>query len=229
VGLRDQRTILVIAGGDPVTPDELGPVPPGAFVIAADSGIDRALELGLRVDLAVGDFDSATPAALAAVAAAGAIVERHPEAKDRTDLELALDAALARQPASVVVVGGHGGRLDHFLANALLIASPGYAALDIVAHMGPARVTVVRDEAVLRGEPGDLVTLVPVNGPATGVTTDGLLYPLTGEALLPGSTRGVSNELASPTATVRLEHGVLLAVQAGAAGTHWKRTRSTPP
>ncbi|MDX6233030.1 MAG: thiamine pyrophosphokinae [Nocardioidaceae bacterium] len=227
--MREERTILVIAGGDPVTPDELGPVPSDAFVIAADSGIDRALELSLHVDLAVGDFDSVTPHALDEVARAGAVIEAHPEAKDRTDLELALDAALDRQPARVIVVGGHGGRLDHFLANALLLASPGYAPLDIVAHMGPARVTVVRDVAALHGEPGDLVTLVPVNGPATGVTTEGLLYPLHGEALQPGSTRGVSNELAEPVASVRLTSGVLLAVQAGECGTHWNRARSTAP
>jgi thiamine pyrophosphokinase len=223
-----ERTVLVIAGGDQVTAIELGPVPTDAYVIAADSGIDRAAALGLRVDLAVGDFDSVTPAALEAVAAAGATVERHPEAKDHTDLDLALEAALALRPAQVTVVGGHGGRLDHFLANALLLASPAYAELDIVATMGPARVTVVRREAELHGVPGDLVTLVPVHGPAVAVETDGLLYPLAGEDLAPGSTRGVSNELAAPVATVRLAAGVLLAIQPGLPGTHLHRHGSPP-
>jgi thiamine pyrophosphokinase len=213
--LRTERTILVIAGGDPVTIDELGPVPVGAFVIAADSGVDRAAALGLRVDLAVGDFDSVTPAALEAVTAAGATVERHPEAKDHTDLELALVAALARRPARVLVVGGHGGRLDHFLANALLLASPDYAELDIVARMGRTVMTVVRDEAQLTGSAGELVTLVPVHGAALGIVTRGLRYPLAGEDLLAGSTRGVSNVLDAPTATVSVREGVLLAVQPG--------------
>jgi thiamine pyrophosphokinase len=213
--LRTQRTILVIAGGDPVTIEELGPVPAGAFVIAADSGVDRAAALGLRVDLAVGDFDSVTPAALQAVTAAGAIVERHPEAKDHTDLELALVAALARRPAKVLVVGGHGGRLDHFLANALLLASPAYAELDIVARMGRTVLTVVRDEAHLSGTVGELVTLVPVHGGAREIVTEGLRYPLAGEDLLAGSTRGVSNVLDAPAATIRLREGVLLVVQPG--------------
>ncbi len=220
------RTILVIAGGDPVTIEELGPVPEGAMVIAADSGIDRAAELGLPVDLAVGDFDSVTAAALAAVERSGARVERHPEAKDRTDLELALDAALVERPARVIVIGGHGGRLDHFLANAMLLAAPAYASLDIVAHMGPARVTVVRRVATLRGSPGDLVTLVPVGGVASGVVTDGLRYPLAGEDLEPGSTRGVSNEMTEAEATIRVTAGVLLAVQPGESGTHWTAARS---
>ena len=87
------RAVVIVAGGHPL--GGLHPeLPAGAFVIAADGGVDRALALGLHVDLAVGDFDSVTPAGLAAVRAAGARVERHPPTKDATDLELALDAAL---------------------------------------------------------------------------------------------------------------------------------------
>ena len=67
-------------------------------MIAADGGVDRALALGLHVDVAIGDFDSVTAAGLAAAEAAGARIERHPAAKDATDLELALDAALALEP-----------------------------------------------------------------------------------------------------------------------------------
>jgi thiamine pyrophosphokinase len=219
---RARETIVVVTGGDPVDPGDLaGLLRAGdPFVIAADSGIDRAAQLGLRVDLAVGDFDSVTTAALDAVTAAGAIVERHPEAKDATDLELALDAALARQPARVVVVGGHGGRLDHFLANTMLLAAHTYEGVEVVAQMGPARVTVVHREAELHGRAGDLVTLVPAHGAAGGVSTEGLLYPLRDDDLAPGSTRGVSNELTGPTASVSLRAGVLLVVQPGRRGTH---------
>lgn len=213
-------TVLVLAGGDPVSRDDLASLQAGGFVIAADSGIERAAELGLRVDVAVGDFDSADPAVMAAAEAAGAELVRHPQAKDATDLELALDAAVARRPARVVVVGGHGGRLDHFLANAMLLASERYGAVEIVAQMGPARATVVRRRATIRGVPGDLVSLVAVHGPARGVTTEHLLYPLDDEDLLPGSTRGVSNELAAPAAAVALREGTLLVVQPGQAGTH---------
>ncbi|MEX2292193.1 MAG: thiamine diphosphokinase [Acidimicrobiales bacterium] len=217
---------IVVTGGD-----ALGAVAPGHFrgdvvVVAADSGIDQALSVGLRVDVAVGDFDSVSPAALQAVTAAGAIVESHPSAKDETDLELALDAAMARGARHISVLGGHGGRLDHFLGNALLLASPKYESADLVAEMGAARITVVRREAVLSGAPCDLVTLLAGHGRVTGVTTDGLLYPLDDEDLLPGSTRGLSNEFVSTEAIVRVRGGVLLAVQPGCAGTHQKGIRS---
>jgi thiamine pyrophosphokinase len=56
------------------------------------------------------------------------------------------------------------------------------------------------------------VTLLATAGPAVGVTTSGLRYPLVGEPLEPGSTRGVSNELVGSEASVSLTDGVLLVI-----------------
>jgi thiamine pyrophosphokinase len=86
--------------------------------------------------------------------------------------------------------------------------------------MGPAHLTIVRHEARLEGPVGGIVSLIPLHGPATGVTTAGLLYPLADEDLAAGSTRGVSNELTGPVATVTIRGGVLAAVQPGSLGTH---------
>jgi thiamine pyrophosphokinase len=203
---------IVFVGGDRPTRDALVDLPDGALVIAADSGVEHALALGFRVDLVIGDFDSADPLAVDEAVAAGAEVDRHPAAKDATDLELALHAARDRGAGDVVVVGGHGGRLDHFLANALLLASPSFAAVRIRARMGDAEITVVRRPAELSGHPGSLCSLLPAGGPAHGVVTGGLRYPLDHETLHPGSTRGVSNEFLATTATITLDAGVLLAV-----------------
>jgi thiamine pyrophosphokinase len=217
-------TVVVITGGDPVDRAHLAEVPAGAHVIAADSGVDHALALGLAIDHVVGDFDSVSPGGLAAATDAGASVDRHPVVKDATDLELALDAALALGPARIHVLGGHGGRLDHLLGNLLLLARPQHAGLTVTARMGDARVAVVRDRTSLSGPVGDLVTLLPVHGPAIGVTTTGLLYPLTGEDLPVGTSRGVSNELVDDPATVTLTAGVLVAIQPGRLGTHHQET-----
>jgi thiamine pyrophosphokinase len=205
-------TAIVFAGGDRPTRDALVDLPERALVIAADSGVEHALALGFRVDLVIGDLDSADPLAVDEAAAAGAEVDRHPAAKDSTDLELALLAARDRGAGDVVVVGGDGGRLDHFLANALLLASPVLAAVRIRARMGDAEITVVRHRAELTGHPGGLCSLLPAGGPTHGVLTEGLRYPLDHETLEPGSTRGVSNEFLATTATVTLDTGVLLAV-----------------
>lgn len=209
----DARAVVVLAGGDPVAPGLRDMLPRDATVIAADSGLHQADLLGLKVDVVVGDLDSVDAEALALAVARGATVERHPAAKDETDLELALRAASRLGATRVVVVGGAGGRLDHFVANSLLVASPQFAHLDVEALIGAARVKPIHASAELEGSPGDLVTLLAVGGPALGVRTTGLVYPLDGEDLFPGSTRGVSNELCASSATVSLLQGTLLAVQ----------------
>jgi thiamine pyrophosphokinase len=170
------------------------------------------------VDLVVGDLDSVHDEDLAAAEAAGVPIHRYPTAKDRTDLAIALDAALAYAPARVVAVGGAGGRLDHLLGNAQVLASDAYRDLRVVWHVGRATITVVRDHAELVGTPDELISLLPVHGAAGGVSTDGLRFPLRDEVLPAGTTRGISNQFADRRAVVRVSEGIVLAVQPGELG-----------
>jgi thiamine pyrophosphokinase len=215
--------IVVVAGGDPPDPESALAVPLGARVIAADRGLEHALALGLDVEIAVGDFDSASPDAVARAEASGTRIERHPAEKDATDLALALDAALALGPERILVLAGDGGRLDHLLSTLLLLGSSRYETVEIDAFVGPARVHVVRRERTIEGSVGELVSLLAVHGPAEGVRTEGLAYPLEGETLEPGSSRGVSNVFAVATARISLERGVLLVVRPAVSpdGSKW--------
>jgi thiamine pyrophosphokinase len=206
--------IVVAAGAGPAPLDGL---PVEAYVIAADGGLDRCGPLGLRPDVVVGDLDSVSGEALAAAEREGVEVVRHPERKDATDLELALDEALARGARRVLVVASAAGRLDHLLASLLLLGSPRYRGVELDALVGNTRVHVIRGERALDGATGETVTLLALGGPADGVTTEGLEYPLRGETLEPGSSRGVSNTFAEPVARVALTDGVLLAIRPGGA------------
>ena len=210
---------LVFAGGDPVDAAVAARLPDAGLTVAADSGVGHALALGRDVDLVVGDFDSADPAAVDAAVAGGAEVRRYPAEKDQSDLELAVRTARDSGATQVIVVGGSGGRLDHLITNVLLLASPEFDDIDIEALLDDTRITVIRDDARLSGAPGDVCSLLAAGGPALGVRTTGLRYPLDHEDLLPGSTRGLSNELSEPVATVSLEQGTLLAVQPDLGGT----------
>lgn len=207
------KNVLIVAGGQAVSSDALVGLPTGVFVIAADGGLAHARALGLRVDEAVGDFDSASSEDLAWARTQGARIEEHPAVKDATDLELALHSALAQGPQRIVVLGGHGGRFDHWLANVLLLAAPEFADVEITARMGSNLITIIRDTAALAGNPGDIVSLLPTHGAAHGVRTSGLAYPLRGETLPAGTTRGVSNVFVDSAATVSLDDGVLVVVQ----------------
>ena len=206
---------VVVAGGNPPDPESALAVPLGARVIAADRGLDHAIALGLEVEIAVGDFDSASPRAVARAEASGTRIDRYPAEKDATDLELALDTAVSLGSKRILVLAGEGGRLDHLLATLLLLGSGRYQGVEIDAFIGRARAHVVRGERTIAGRAGELVSLLALHGPAEGVRTEGLAYPLAGETLEPGSSRGVSNVLATETARISVERGVLLAVCPG--------------
>jgi len=212
------RAAIIVMGG--VAPD-LGVAAAlesnDVIVIAADSGAVHARTAGLSIDIAVGDFDSIPPLLLEELEGTGVRVERHPVAKDATDLELAIEVAIREGADVITVVGGHGGRVDQSFANAFVIASPTYAHISMHAILDSALVSVVHGGGGVTfvGAPGDVVTILPLHGDALGVRTEGLEYPLRGETLTAGTTRGVSNVLLEREATVSLESGTVLVVRPG--------------
>ena len=193
------------------------------LVIAADGGARNAGRLGVRLDRWVGDGDSIAPDDLAALGAAGVDIRRSPADKDESDTELALLAAVEAGADAVTILGALGGvRVDHALSNVGLLEHPALAGraawlfdehairLSLLAAPDDAGRAVTRE---LVGRAGDLVSLIPLGASAAGVTTEGLRYPLAGEPLVLGRTRGVSNVRTGSTARVTLESGRLLVVE----------------
>jgi len=186
-------------------------------VVAVDGGTAWLASVGRRPDLVVGDLDSADPALIAALEADGVPIERQPVGKDASDTELAVTGLLAAAADEIVILGALAGpRLDHQLANLMLLADPQLSSVpDLRIVRGGTVVRAVHAGAglALEGMPGDLVTLLPVGGDAVGVRTDGLRYPLNGETLSVGRSRGLSNVVVEPPASVSLEGGSLLVVE----------------
>jgi thiamine pyrophosphokinase len=185
---------------------------PGDWLIAADGGLRYLDALGLNPHLLIGDLDSVPPERVEAVRAAGVPIQQFPTRKDETDLELALGVACAAGVRETVILGALGGRWDHTLANLLLLAHPRFAPARIRVLDGHQQLYLVHGQAEITGQPGDTVSLVPLSGDVSGITTTGLDYPLTDGTLEFGSSRGVSNALTGTTATVRVTRGLLVCV-----------------
>jgi thiamine pyrophosphokinase len=192
------------------------------LVIAADGGARHAARLGLAIDRWVGDGDSIDPADLAALAATGVPIDRVDPEKDASDTELALLAAVDAGAGEITILGALGGvRVDHGLVNVALLAHPALdgravrlydeRAARISLLVAPAGLGTAAAE--LAGRLGDLVTLVPHGGPAVGIVTRGLRYPLVDETLAAGTSRGLSNVRTAPIATVSLSAGRLLVIE----------------
>lgn len=214
------RHALILADGGGADPAALEAAWPGwadgiDWVVAADGGARYAGPLGRTLDLWVGDGDSVGEAALEDLARSGVPVRRSPEAKDETDTELAILAAMAVGAARISIVGALGGaRFDHALANVWLLALPGLEGRDVRIVDGATRIRLVGPgDADLGGRVGDLVSLLPFGGAAGGIETSGLRFPLRDESLPLGPARGLSNVRASADASVRLGSGRLLVVE----------------
>ncbi len=208
------RSAIVFCGGGPSR--VRFEVPDDAFIVAADVGLTEATRLGIRVNVLVGDLDSVDERDLAAFEEAGGEVRRHPEDKDATDLDLAIADAIGGGAERVLVVGGDGGRLDHLLGNAGVLASPRHGGVRMDAIFGAARLHVVRGARELTGSEGELVSLFAFGGPASGVSTRGLRWVLDDTTLQPGSSLGISNEFSGDSASIEVRDGVVLAVRPGA-------------
>jgi thiamine pyrophosphokinase len=202
---------VVVAHGD-VLPSDRAVIDEKDFVVAADGGALALERWKLLPHLVVGDMDSLGDAGVERFARKGIPVTKFPAAKDESDLELAIAQAIAAGATEIVLLGALGGdRLDHEAANLLLLADPGYDGVRIEARRGALRIRAVRGEGSLSLGPVEaLVTLLPVNGDAEGVTTEGLRYPLRDETLHFGRARGLSNEVDSLPATVTVRKGSLL-------------------
>jgi thiamine pyrophosphokinase len=205
---------IVVAGGDAALEDA-AQLTGTDLVIAADSGAAWLDAVGRQPDLVIGDMDSIPPDLLKRLAAQGVTIEPHPPDKEASDAELAVARAVAMGASEIVILGGFGGqRLDHELANLLLLAEGWSGAeLRLVRGATSARAIQGRGRLELEGAAGDLVTLLPLAGDARGVRTHGLRYPLEGEALHLGRSRGLSNLITEAPASVSLDGGILLVIE----------------
>ena len=183
------------------------------MVIAADSGAATALQLGYIPTCVVGDFDSLDAQLVEQLRARGSSIISAAVEKDETDTELAVQIAIERGATSITLLGALGGdRFDHTLGNVFLLA--GFDSVPIQIIDGPSTCWLLRGPGhwVIEGQPGDLLSLLPLTGDASGIRTHGLYYALNGETLRFGKPRGVSNALIAKEAEVSLESGMLLVI-----------------
>ena len=210
---QDNRRVLLFVNGELPAPEKLrARLSPDDILIAVDGGLRHIVALGLTPALILGDMDSANPQDVQAFEAQGIPVMRYPIEKDETDLELGIAAALEHHPQTIWIVAALGDRLDQTLGNIYLLTRSDLANLDVRLMDGEQEVFLVQGQVTLTGQPGQMVSLLPLMGPVTGVTTGQMAYPLNHETLYPDQTRGISNRMTAAKATVSKDEGILLCI-----------------
>lgn len=190
-------------------------IAPADLVLLADGGIRHALALGLTPTHVFGDFDSASDDELATARRLGWPLTRLPREKDKTDTELAVDYALEHGATDLLIIGALGGRLDHSLANLMLLpnlAQKGVRA-SIIDDRNQAWALIGPGTAKVAGGAAKYLSVVPLSAQIHGVTLRGVKFPLTEATLTLGGTLSVSNEFAAAEASVTIGDGIVLVIR----------------
>jgi thiamine pyrophosphokinase len=185
---------------------------PDDLLIAADGGLHHLQAMGIRPHILLGDLDSVSPDEIEEAWRNGVKVIRFPVDKNETDLQLAIDQAVEEGYGQIIIGGALGGRLDQTLGNIFLLQQPSHSDISIRLDDGLEEVILITTEAEITGEPGDVVSLLPLGDTVFDVKTEELKYPLVYEKLFPEKTRGISNVMLTDHARVSVSRGVLICI-----------------
>lgn len=185
----------------------------GDLVISADGGAQNALKLGLNTNMVTGDMDSIEPKIMDRLKSGGAkfIVEK-PE-KDYTDTHLALRAAVKEGAKKIIIIAAIGDRVDHSLANLLLLADPHLSGTDIRIITETEEIFATQKPMRVKGKKGDRISFFSLSPYTLFTETKGLKYGLKDEKLIFSPIRGISNEFVKDEAYLGIKQGMLLIIK----------------
>lgn len=183
------------------------------LIIAADSGAAHLMELNRLPHIIIGDLDSIAPRALRFFEAKGVDIRTYPTRKNQTDTQLCLSHALDHGADDIIFLAATGTRLDHTLANIFMLTQLTHTRIQAQILDPHNEICLVNNRLELTGNPGDLLSLIPVSPRVEGVTLQGLAYPLEEHTLYLGSSLGISNYFMEKKAVISIRSGILIAAR----------------
>ncbi len=208
----DQEPALIIANGASCSQELLGQLLEWSpLVIVLDSAIERVMELGIKVDVLLGDFDRGfDPNYFKEKQFPLEIV--HATDQNKTDLEKAFDYLIEKKIPMVNVVWATGKRADHTITN----------LTNIIKYRNTLKVVILDDHSKVYLLPkkfekwytaNTIISLIPI-GNVTKIQTQNLYYPLESESLSIGYRSGSSNHVTNDgIVTIKHDEGDLLLME----------------
>ncbi|MFL9837434.1 thiamine diphosphokinase [Flavobacterium sp. ST-75] len=196
----DQEPALIIANGAACSKELMGQLLEWSpLVIVLDNAIERVMELGIKVDVLLGDFDNGFDAEKYKELQYPLEIV-HTPSQDKTDLEKALDYLIDRKIPAANIIWATGKRADHTITN----------ITNIVRYRNLIKVVILDDHSKVFLLPKKFEKWYPENTPLSlipigkviGIKTHNLKYELNNEELTLGYRTGSSN--------VTLKDGIVL-------------------
>lgn len=180
------------------------------YVICADGGLEKVKKLDLMPNLILGDFDSVDPSILENYKSLNIETVTFPPEKDYTDMELAIDHAANRGFKEIILVGASGTRLDHTVANMLLIEKYFNKNINIKIIDNNNIIQMVTNNMSILFKKNYYVSIVPFSKSIQGLTLQGFKYPLNNVNVKRGSTLCISNEVSEEVGVIKINKGSAL-------------------
>ena len=199
----DQEPALIIANGASCNPELLGQLLEWSpLVVVLDSAMVRVMELDIKVDVLLGDFDRGFDPEIYKTSQYPIEIIHTPD-QNKTDLEKAFDYLIERKIPAVNVVWATGRRADHTITNLTNITR--YRnLLKIVILDDHSKVFLLPKKFEKWYTANTLISLIPI-GHVTGIHSDNLYYPLKDDSLTIGYRTGSSNHVIKD-GIVTIEH-----------------------
>lgn len=208
----DQEPALIIANGAACQPELLGQLLEWSpLVVVLDSAMERVMELDIKVDVLIGDFDrNFDPEKYQEEQFPIEII--HTPDQNKTDLEKAFDYLIARNIPAVNVVWATGKRADHTITNITTI-SKYRNILKIVLLDDHSKIFLLPKKFEKWYTANTPISLIPI-GNVTGIRSSNLFYPLQNDTLTLGYRTGSSNHVTQDgIVTIEHEDGDLLLME----------------
>lgn len=209
--MNGKKTAVIFAGGDLGSCcDREAVLRRADLIIAADCGLRHTETLGAAPDIIVGDFDSYRDS----LPETEAEIYRSVPEKDDTDTIMAVRIAIEKGCREIDLYGALGGsRFDHAVANVqtLLFARERGCGMricgdEVLLVQGAEEGTVSYQRC-----PG-YFSVFALTDKAVISELSGVRYPLRDYTMTPAYPIGVSNEITSDHAELRLDSGIVLVV-----------------
>jgi thiamine pyrophosphokinase len=201
----DQEPALIIANGASCNIELLGQLLEWSpLVIVLDSAMERVMELGIKVDVLLGDFDRGFDPEYYKEKQFPLEIVHTPD-QNKTDLEKAFDYLIKRNIPAANVVWATGKRADHTITN----------ITNITQYRDLLKIVVLDDHSKIFLLPKKFEKWYPANTPlslipignVTGICSKNLFYPLENDTLTIGYRTGSSNHVIED-GLVTIEHSI---------------------
>lgn len=184
------------------------------YIICADGGANHIYNMKLTPHYIIGDLDSINNEIVEYYKGYNVKFEKFPTKKDETDSEICIYLAETLRAEEIHLIGALGGRIDHTIANINLLYNIRIKNIVPKIISSKEEIYIAIDEEIkIKGNKGDIISIIPINGDARGVTLEKLEYPLTDYHMKFSVPLGISNVMLDDICNIKVKNGSLIIVK----------------